>query len=264
MTALARPMLALLALAAGAWLVHLVGRALPTWGSAIAWLGLAAPIAVGAARRRRLRCAAFREAYLAPEGALATRFRGRALTYVRAGVLGGILGLVLYAALVRLEDEAAWTVLVIGAPASAAVFALWRRALAGQLAARYLPEIAWRLTVVVVGLAMAAALVALAFHRPYPDVGDVDLERAIWHFVDQERARSAPAQLLLQLAGVKDGLRLWLAQQLMPQPGLSAAQALGWLIVLAEEAVFVWSYLSFLCPVLIGSTKHEERPDRAV
>ena len=47
----------------------------------------------------------------------------------------------------------------------------------------------------------------------------------------------------------------------MPEPGLSARQALGWVIVLAEEAVFVWSYLLFLCPVLIGSTKHDEPRD---
>src|SRR5690554_6434993 len=110
MTALARSMLALLALAAGAWLVHLLGRVLPTWGSAVAWIGLAGPIAVGVARRGRLRCAAFREVYLAPGGALAGRFRGGALIYVRAGVAGGILGLVLYGALVRLEDTAAWMV----------------------------------------------------------------------------------------------------------------------------------------------------------
>jgi len=262
MTALARSVLALLALAASAWLVHVFGRVLPTWAAALVWLGLAVPITIGRARRGRLRCAGFRQLYLAPDGTLARRFGGGALIYARAALIGGVLGLVLYAALVRLEDTRAWVTLVAGAPATAFAFALWRRALASQLAARYLPEIAWRLTLLVVGAGLAAALVALAFHRPYPDLGDVGLERAVWHFVDQERARSAAVQLLLQLGGVKDGLRLWLAQQLMPQPGLSAAQALGWLIVLAEEAVFVWSYLSFLCPVLIGSTKHDESRNR--
>jgi hypothetical protein len=252
-------MLALLALAAAAWLVHLFGRVLPTGGAALVLIGLATPIAVGLARRGRLRCAAFRQAYLRSDGALSRQLGGGALIYVRAALLGGVLALVLFVALVRLEDAAAWIILVVGAPAAALVFTAFRRALAGQFTARYLPEIAWRLTSVVVGLVMAAPLVALAFHRPYPDVGGVDLERAVWHFVDQERARSAPAQVLLQLAGVKDGLRLWLAQQLMPEPGLSARHALGWLIVLAEEAVFVWSYLLFLCPGLIGSTKHDER-----
>src|SRR5690606_3258348 len=191
MTALARSVLALLALAASAWLVHVFGRVLPTWAAALVWLGLAVPITIGRARCGRLRCAGFRQLYLAPDGTLARRFGGGALIYARAALIGGVLGLVLYAALVRLEDTRAWVTLVAGAPATAFAFALWRRALASQLAARYLPEIAWRLTLLVVGAGLAAALVALAFHRPYPDLGDVGLERAVWHFVDQERARSA-------------------------------------------------------------------------
>jgi hypothetical protein len=258
MTGLAARSFTLLALAAGAWLVHLFGRVLPTWGAVLAAIGLAAPIMAGLVLRGRLRCAAFRTVYLRPDAALARRVRGGPLLYVRAATVAGLLGLILFAALVRLDDTRAWIVLVAAAPATAAVFAFWRRVLAAQIAPRYVPEIAWRLTLCAVGFSMAAALVALAFYRAYPDVGDVTVERAVWHFVDQERARSAAVQLLLQLAGVKDGLRLWIAQQLMPQPGLSAGQALGWLIVLAEEAVFVWSYLSMLCPVLIGWTLDDE------
>lgn len=259
MTALAARMLALLALAAGAWLVHVFGRVLPTWGAGLVVVGLAAPISLGVARRGRLRCAAFRAVYVRPDSALGRRLGGGALIHVRAAVLGGILALVLFSALVRLADATAWAVLVVGAPAAACVFALWRNALQRAVTALYLPEIAWRLTIAVVGLAMAAVLVWAAFHRPYPDMSGVTLERAVWHFIDQERARSAAVQILLQLAGVKDGLKLWIAQQLMPQPGLSAGQAVGWLVVLAEEAVFVWSYLSFLCPVVIGSMKHDEQ-----
>ncbi|HEX6994167.1 MAG TPA: hypothetical protein VF339_08470 [Gammaproteobacteria bacterium] len=260
MTVLAARMLALLALAAGAWLVHVFGRVLPTWGAGLVLVGLAAPITLGLARRGRLRCAAFRAVYLRPDSAVGRRLGGSVLIHVRAALVGGLLALVLFSALVRLADEAAWAVLVVGAPAAGGVFALWRNGLRGTFTARYLPEVAWRLTVAVAGVAMGAVLVWLAFHRPYPDVGGVTLERAVWHFVDQERARSAPVELLLQLAAVKDGVRLWIAQQLMPQPGLSAGQAVGWLIVLAEEAVFVWSYLSFLCPVVIES-KHDERRD---
>lgn len=259
MTSLAFRMLALLALAAGGWLVHVFGRVLPTWAVGLAVVGLAVPITLGLARRGRLRCAAFRAVYLLPESTVARRLGGSVLIYVRAALLGAFLAVVLFAALVRLADTAAWIVLVVGAPAAAAVFALWRNGLGETFTPRYLPEIAWRLTVAVVGLAMGAVLVWLAYHRSYPDVAGVTLERAVWHFVDQERARSAAAQILLQLAAVKDGLKLWIAQQLMPEPGRSAGQAVGWLIVLAEEAVFVWSYLSFLCPIVIGATKHGER-----
>src|SRR5690606_5953814 len=109
---------------------------------------------------------------------------------VRAALLGLVLALVLFSALVRLADREAWAVLVVGAPAAAGAFVLWENVLRRTFTERYLPEIAWRLTVAVVGAAMAAALVWLAFHRPYPDMSDVTLEQAVWHFVDQERARS--------------------------------------------------------------------------
>jgi hypothetical protein len=38
----------------------------------------------------------------------------------------------------------------------------------------------------------------------------------------------------------------------MPEPGESWVQALGWLIVLAEEVLFVWSYLALLSAALIA------------
>jgi hypothetical protein len=53
-------------------------------------------------------------------------------------------------------------------------------------------------------------------------------------------------------------LRLWLAQQLMPQPGASLGQALGWLAVLAEEVLFVWSYLLLCSGVLLGATRRDD------
>ena len=43
----------------------------------------------------------------------------------------------------------------------------------------------------------------------------------------------------------------------MPAPGTSLAQALGWLLVLAEEALFVWSYLLTCNGVLIGMKRND-------
>jgi hypothetical protein len=125
--------------------------------------------------------------------------------------------------------------------------------LAGHAGALYLPILSWRLAAAAVGGLLAALLVLLAFHQAYPDFAGVSLERAVWHMVDREQARSGPAQALLQLAAAKDGLRLWLAQQFMPAPATSLAQALGWLLVLAEEGLFVWSYLLMGHGVLIGA-----------
>ncbi|MBN1238401.1 MAG: hypothetical protein JXB36_07855, partial [Gammaproteobacteria bacterium] len=159
--------------------------------------------------------------------------------------------LLLMVALVRLTDAEAWIVLVAAPPVLVLLQRVGQGVLAAHANAAYLPELAWRGAIAVAGVAMMAALVWLALHRAYPDFGGVSLESAVWHLVDQERARSEWAAALLQTAAAKDALRLWLAQQLMPQPGVSLVQGLGWLIVVAEEALFVWSYLLLNSGVLI-------------
>jgi hypothetical protein len=163
-------------------------------------------------------------------------------------VLAAAVGLALLVAVVRLDDRATWAALVASAPLLAVVQSGLRRVLAAHASALYLAEIAWRLSAAAVGALLVAALVWLAFHRSYPELGAATLEQAVWHFVDAENARSAAAETLLQLAAAKDALTLWLAQQLMPNPGASLADALGWLVVLAEETLFVWSCLHCAAP----------------
>lgn len=251
-----RSVLLAVAMAGFAWLVHVYGRVLPDAVAAAAWLIIAISIGWGALRRARLRRAAFIGAYVRAGSGLSRWLRGRLLIPVRSALAGALLALVLVVSLVRLESREAWVVLAAGAPALVLGFRLAARALSAHIASGYLPVAAWRAAASAVGALMIAALVALAFHAPYPDLGDVGLERAVWHFVDAERARGATVQILLQLAAAADALRLWLAQQLMPAPGASMAEALGWLAVLAEEAVFVWSYLSYLCPAVLGGMTH--------
>ena len=110
------------------------------------------------------------------------------------------------------------------------------------------------------GAALVAAGVLLALQRSYPDFAGVGLERAVWHLVDQEQARSGILLALLQGLAAADGLRLWLAQQLLPVPGTSAWQLLGWAVVLAEETLFVWSYLLLAHGVLTGVGAHDRGP----
>ncbi|HEX7082186.1 MAG TPA: hypothetical protein VF329_14345 [Gammaproteobacteria bacterium] len=250
----ARDTVALLALTGALWLIHVFGRALPTAVLAAAWVALAALIARARFRRARARRAAFLAAYVRRESPLARRLRGGWLMGAREALLGGVLALLLAVAVIRLDDPRAWVVLIAAAP----IIVLGRLLAAGTLAphvsATHLAHLSWRIMGAVVGTAICAVLVTLAFHDAYPDLGSVSLDRAVWHLADQERARSAPAEILLKLAGAKDGLRLWLAQQLMPAPGTSLVQGLGWLIVLAEEAVFVWSYLLLSEGTLIGTS----------
>lgn len=234
-----------------AWALHLFGRTLPDWAAALAVAVLAAAMAIGLARRGYIARAAFIRAWLIPASRLARWARGRWWIGLRSALLAAVLAPLLFTALLRAREPVVWTVLVGAAPLLALVLAWLTRRLEGHVNAEYLPVVAWRLGAGAVGVAMLAALVTAAFHRAYPDLGGVGLERAVWHFVDQERARSGFVDILLKLAAAKDALRLWLAQQLMPQPGGSLAQAAGWAIVLAEEALFVWSYLLWLCPAVL-------------
>ncbi|HEX7000015.1 MAG TPA: hypothetical protein VF322_17925 [Gammaproteobacteria bacterium] len=246
--------LALLGLTAGLWLLHVFGRTLPTAALVAAWLVMAAAMGFALFRRARIRRAAALGAYLRDGSALRRRLRGGWVMAATRFALGAALALTLLLAVLRLDDGRAWAALVASAPVLV-VAELWlRQALAAHVNAVYLPELAWRLAAAVVGTVLVAVLVGLAFHRAYPALGAATLEQAVWHMADAERARSALAQALLQAAAAKDGLTLWLAQQLMPQPGASLTDALGWLVVLGEEALFVWSYLTLCSAGLLRMT----------
>ncbi len=260
----ASALLGVLLVAGALWLLNVFGRTLPTPALAAAWAAAAAAIGASFFRRARLRRAALLAGYLRRESPLHERLRGGPLMAARSALAGAAVALVLLVAAVRLEDRAAWVVLIASAPLLVAAYAASSRVLAPHAAEAYRRELAWRAAAALVGAAMVAALVALAFHRAYPDLGQATLEQAVWHFVDAEHARSAPAAALLDAAAAKDGLRLWLAQQLLPAPGASLAEAAGWLIVLAEEALFVWSYLSLCSVVLSGIHRHDrDRADRS-
>jgi hypothetical protein len=249
----ARDMLALFALTAAVWIFHIYGRTLPTAAMAAVWALLTALLTAALLRRARIRRAAFLHAYVHAGSSLERRLRGGWLMAARALLLGAVLALLLGIALLRRDAATDWLVLLAAVPVVVITHALATRALAAHVSGLYLPELAWRVTLAAAGVMIVAALVALAFYRAYPELGGVSLERAVWHLVDQERARSAATRVLLQMAAAKDALRLWLGQQLMPQPGTSLVQALGWLTLLAEEALFVWSHLLLCSAVLMGT-----------
>lgn len=254
-----RDMLALLALTGAVWLVHIYGRRWPTAVVVLVWAALTALIAFALLRRARIRRAAFLAAYVHTGSPLARIFRGGWLMAARTLVLGAVLALLLGIALLRLEP-AEWLVLLGAVPVVVLARTVATHALAPHTSSGYLAELTWRITIPAVGTVLVAALAALSFHHAHPALGGVSLEQAVWHFVDAEHARSAAVEVLLQLAAAKDGLRLWLAQQLMPAPGTSLAQAFGWLILLAEESLFVWSYLLPCSAVLMATSEAGTKP----
>lgn len=246
-------MLCLLVAAALAWGYYTYSRILPTPALAAAWGLFAALIAMALLRRARIRRRAFLAVYVAAESPLQRWLRGGVPLALRPLLLAAVLALLLMVALARLDDYRVWLALIAAGPVLVLVRAWLLGRLANHAGPLYLPILSWRLAALLVGGGLTALLVWLAFHQAYPAFAGVSLERAVWHLVDQEHARSESAQVLLQAAAAKDGLRLWLAQQLMPAPATSLVHLLGWLLVLAEEVLFVWSYLLLSHGLLIGA-----------
>jgi len=249
---LLRDLLCLLGAAALAWVYYVYARVLPTPALLLAWGVFTALIATALFHRARIRRRAFLAVYVAEASPLQRWLRGGVVLALRPVLLGALLALLLMVALARIAEPRTWLALIAAGPVLVLLRAWWFRRLAGHAGPLYLPILSWRAAALPVGAALTVLLVWLAFHQAYPDFAGVSLERAVWHLVDQEQARSDPAQVLLQAAAAKDGLRLWLAQQLMPAPAASLLQLLGWLLVLAEEVLFVWSYLLLSHGLLIG------------
>ncbi|MDP1931577.1 MAG: hypothetical protein Q8L60_08980 [Gammaproteobacteria bacterium] len=249
---MARQMLVLLALTAGLWLLHIYGPVLPTAAIAAAWLLLCVVLARALFLRARLRRRAWLGLYFHPRGSLFTLLRGGLLMALVQILLAAGLALLTITAVLRSTDPLIWTLLLAMALLLPPLQSLTQRQLQGQASSLYLQALAWQITSTLLGLLLVIALTWHAFLQMYPDFAAVTLEQAVWHMVGQQQARSPQLLTLLQVAAAGDGLRLWLAQQLLPTPGPSLWQSLGWLLVLAQEALFVWSYL-LLCRGLTGS-----------
>lgn len=248
--ALFRQMLILVALVAGLWLLHLYSRVLPTSALAGAWALLWLALSRALFLRARLRRQGWLAVYLRPQGSLAVRLRGGVLMGGVQGVIGAGLALLFLIAVMRSTDSLIWMSLLGVALLLPPLSAWLQRSLRAQASDLYLGELAWRTASVALGVMLLVLLTWHAFGRSYPDFGAVTLEQAVWHMVGLQQARSEVALVALQAAAAGDGLRLWLGQQLLPAPGTSLWQTMGWVLLLAQEALFVWSYL-LLCRVMV-------------
>jgi hypothetical protein len=235
--------LALLGVTGLSWAFHLYTRVLPTSGVIACWVIFTALAAAGLWRQGRVRRQAFLAAYVAGGSPLQRMLRGGPLMAARALLLGGMLAVALMLSLARIDDVRVWLALIATPPALVLLRAWLHRRIGAHASPVFLPLLSWRAGAFIIGAALVVLLAWLALDRAYPDFTGVSLERAVWHMVDREVARSAPWEATLQGMAAADGLRLWLAQQLMPAPGASALQLFGWLLVLAQQALFTWSYL---------------------
>jgi antibiotic biosynthesis monooxygenase (ABM) superfamily enzyme len=176
------------------------------------------------------------------------------------------LSALLMTILVRLREPDLWRLMVAGVLGLVVVRSFLNRRFWPDLNPRYRPELVWRLSLLVAGVVLVVALVLMAFLRPQPDFTEASLAQAVWHQVDQEAVRSGVLHEALRLLAAKDGVQLWLAQNLgeLPVAGWPIV-VLVWLMVFVEQALFVTALLllcngvlSRLPPEAIGGAYAQE------
>lgn len=225
------------------WLLFLCAR---VWTTPVAlglWLLLTAVVARGLFLRARLRRRAWLQMYLHPASALVPRLGGGPLLMGMQTVLAAALALLLMVTMAGGSHPQMWFWLIGSALLLPSLACGLERVLAAQANPALLAELAWRLSGVIVGVGLLLAFTLQAYVQSYPDFSAVSLEQAVWHLAGQQQARSEATLAVLQGAAAAEGVRLWLAQQLLPTPAESLWQALGWVLLLAQEALFIWSYL---------------------
>lgn len=234
---------------AGLLLLNILGRSAPTWVLVGAWLLISLVMLAGLWLRALSRRHAFLTAYLHQASPWRLHLRGGPLLALRLWLGAALLSLVLLVAVVRLQQDLLWWLLAASLPVLIGLQLLVRRSLRAHVAPVYLPELSWRVTLGLQFVTLFGAMAWLALYGAYPDFADVSLRQALWHEMSRERALSAPLEALLQLAAAKDALALWLGQQLLPALGNRLLRMTGWLLLLAAEGLFVWSYLVFAAGV---------------
>lgn len=241
-----KQMLGLVALTAALWLVYLYGRVLSSTVLILIWVTTSALLGLGLWQRAKTRRRVWLAAYLRPDSGAFKLLRGGVLMALGQVAVAIVMGLYLLLAILRLDTAWQWQGLLCAALALPVLAALLARLLRAQVVPGLCEELGLRFALNLLAGALLLYLIWQALNIQYPDFRDASLEQAVWFAVSNEQARSSMLLTLLEMGLAVDGLQAWLAQHLLPTPGTSFWQAAAWCIVLAREALFVWSYL-LLC-----------------
>ncbi|MCK8517056.1 hypothetical protein M0534_12070 [Methylonatrum kenyense] len=246
------PVLAtLLAALAGLFLLHLVASDLGDAAMVTVWLLMSLVLARGLYRQARARRRLFIAAHVRADSPLQRLLGGRLFLGLKAALLAAVLGMLLPPFVVRLDQTAAWQLLLLHLPLAALAQVWLQRSLARHLSADYLPIACWRLGL---GLNLGVLVILLAvagLHGSYPDMHGLSLVNAVSAEVALQQAGSRVLLTALQLHAALDAIAWWLAQQLTPAVGLPILQLGGWLLLFGVKALFLWSYLLYLAGVLM-------------
>lgn len=250
-SAIPRHALVLVGVVVALWGYALYAPLLSTPAIAGVWLLVSAAMVSALFPRKRLRRRAWLKAYLHDTSNWQQRLRGGPLMWGLQAAKALVLSAFLVTILVRLREPDLWRLMVAGVLGLVVVRSLVNRGFLRELNPRYRPEFVWRISLLLTGVALVVALVLMAFLRPQPDFTEASLAQAVWHQVDQEAARSGVLHEGLRLLAAKEGVQLWLAQNLggLPVAGWPIV-LLVWLMVFVEQALFVTALLVLFNGVL--------------
>lgn len=243
---LLKQMLAMLVMTAALWGALLFARVVTTPVLVLLWLSCAALLGMGLWHRAKRRRRVWLNAYLLEHSVLTVGLRGGLLMALWQACLALSLTLFLLLLLIRNDAAALWPALLVAALALPPLSYAAERILRAHFVPLYRHELASHAAVSIIALVLCGYVLWFAYNESYPELQALSLEQAVWSRVLLQEARSPALQLLLELAAAVDGASLWLAQRLLPAPAQSLWQGLGWILLLARDALFVWSYM-LLC-----------------
>jgi hypothetical protein len=160
------------------------------------------------------------------------------------------LAAILLVAVVRPTGPHLLIGLVVNVPVLVLLRLFWARRLAGHAVPRFQPVLALRLALAVNFLLLFLVFAIAAVFQSYPDFAAMTLTEAMLSEAGRQQAESGLLQGLMQLAAAKDALSWWFGQQMLPgamRPGLQLA---AWAVLLATNALVIWSYL-MVCSALL-------------
>lgn len=244
--ALLRQTGSMIILVVSAWLWQVYGHVLANEAVIASLAVFACLIGLGLWQRAKTRRRVWLNAYLLTQSPLNRWLKGGLLMASLQAVSALVLAVYLAVTVVRIHSLGVWVSLLLVALAFPAVSYWVARLLEAHTKVSYKQVLSMRLAALGLGVLLLSVLIFESYHASYPDFRTANLDQSIWYMVSATQARSTLLLHSLEFVAAADGLRYWLAQRLLPAPATSLWQVIAWCWVLAQEALFVWSYL-MLC-----------------
>ena len=228
---------------AAAWLWQVYGRVMANEAVLATFAVFIAVIALALWRRAKSRREVWLNAYFQKQSPISHWLRGGAWMLILQGLTAIVLGLYLAITLLRTQSLLTWVGLLVVSIILPIMSHMIARVSQAHIHSSYRQVFSTRIAALCLGVVLWCVLLVDHYYSVYPDFRTVNLDQAIWYMMTSEQARSGFLLTSLEIVAAADGLRLWLAQHLLPAPATELWQVIAWCLLLAQEALFVWSYL---------------------